>query len=230
MNHLNHPVDHLLIVSVSDTGIGMSQEGLENIFERFQQAETGISRKYGGTGLGLAISKELAQLFNGELSVESDLGKGTQFTLTIPVQQMEAQIAENHEIKLPHMTILLAEDNIVNQKVISSMLSQRGHYLVIASNGLEAIEEAKNKKFDLILMDMHMPEMDGIEATKSIRKNVILNQSSPIIAFTADVISEHQIKFKEAGVNGVITKPIMFDKLSQKIAEIINVNEIKLAD
>jgi CheY-like chemotaxis protein len=116
----------------------------------------------------------------------------------------------------------LAEDNTINQKVVSRMLMQYGHEVSIAPDGLQAVEQAKSRPFDLILMDMHMPEMDGVEATRTIRQNDGPNRGTPIIAFTADAIALHHDSFREAGVNGIITKPVIFEKLTHEISKIIH--------
>lgn len=225
LNIQKGPEKDLLQVKVHDTGIGMSPDVLKDIFERFRQADQGTSRKFGGSGLGLAICQELTVLFNGTLEVESEPDKGTTFTLNIPVLPTEAVIRNENQVSLPPMYILLVEDNMVNQKVVSSMLSHRGHKIDTADNGLQAVEKARLEKYDLILMDMHMPEMDGIEATTIIKNEGGKNSQIPIIAFTADAVSVHHGDYRNAGVDGIITKPIMFEKLSMKIAEILAARE-----
>lgn len=217
----NQPEQDMLTIRVADTGIGMSKEAQSNIFERFKQAESGTTRKYGGTGLGLSISNELTALFNGALEVESEEGVGTVFTLRLPVTPADILDTASERLPLPPMSILLAEDNTINQKVVSRMLMQKGHDVQIAPNGIQAVELAQSRAFDLILMDMHMPQMDGVEATRTIRQTDGLNKNTPIIAFTADAIALHHQAFRDAGVNGIITKPVIFEKLTNEISKII---------
>ncbi|WP_417794173.1 ATP-binding protein [Terasakiella pusilla] len=218
-SHTDHDT---LCIRVTDTGIGMSETEQAKIFERFKQAEGGTTRKYGGTGLGLAISNELTALFKGTLEVESTPGVGTTFTLQLPVLPADKSDKTAKSLSLPPMSILLAEDNTINQKVVSRMLMQYGHEVSIAPDGLQAVEQAQARPFDLILMDMHMPEMDGVEATRTIRQNDGPNRGTPIIAFTADAIALHHDSFREAGVNGIITKPVIFEKLTHEISKIIH--------
>lgn len=211
------PRDELKIV-VRDTGIGMSPEQQKGIFERFQQADGSTTRKYGGTGLGVTISYQLAGLLNGDLSVRSQQHKGTTFTLTLPVTEAQSPSRKDQQhISLRPLDILLAEDNRVNQKVVATMLRKKGHRVDIANNGVQACDQAQGVAYDVILMDIQMPEMDGLEATRKIRASQGLNQKTMIIAFTADAIKEHRDNFYGAGVNGIITKPIKFDLLEDEI-------------
>jgi PAS domain S-box-containing protein len=225
MNIVSKGESGFLSVTVKDTGIGMSTEAQKHIFGRFNQAEQGTTRKFGGTGLGLAIARELTELFNGELDVKSEENVGTTFSLTIPTQKAEPVVKNEGHVDLLPMHILLAEDNPINQKVVSAMLKKHNHNVEIANNGLEAVSLAGEKPFDLILMDMNMPEMNGLEATKSIRKGNGNNASVAIIAFTADAIETHHKDFFSVGVNGIITKPVSFDKLSSEIIRVLGEKE-----
>jgi len=206
-----------LIVTVSDTGIGMTKDAIQNIFQRFEQADNSTTRKYGGTGLGLAISKELAGLFGGNLTIESEVDIGSKFILTIDVSKAEAPTEENDVFELSKINVLLAEDNKVNQNVLRAMFEKQGHSITTANNGLEAVKHASEMKFDVILMDMQMPEMDGEEATRLIRYSDNPNCNQPILAFTADAVKEHKDRFLKAGVDGVVLKPVKWDVLQEQI-------------
>ncbi|SCA58317.1 putative Histidine kinase [Candidatus Terasakiella magnetica] len=211
-----------LIVEVSDSGIGMTKGQVDHIFERFKQADGSTTRKYGGTGLGLAISSELSHLHGGDLSVESQKNIGSTFTLKLPVEESEPLIEEAEEQQaLSELDILLAEDNLINQKVVLAMLNKHGHRVVVANDGEQAVEQAHKQKFDVILMDMQMPKMDGLEATKHIRQGEGPNQGSVILAFTADAIREHRERYFASGVNDIVTKPIKIEDLEEKVRRFI---------
>jgi len=210
---------------IKDTGIGISQENQSKIFSPFTQSDASFTRKFGGTGLGLAISRRLVKLLGGKMGVESDLNLGSTFWFTIITQEGEEQIEKNEILStetIKGLNILLAEDNKVNVIVAKQIILKAGHQVVIANNGLEAVEMFKKEKFDLILMDIMMPEMDGLTASNLIRS--IENESelafTPIIALTANVIKKDQQKYIEAGMNDFISKPIHPDILLQKIQEI----------
>ncbi|WP_419797805.1 MAG: ATP-binding protein [Terasakiella sp.] len=213
----------VLKVSIRDTGIGIPEDYLGIIFNRFSQADQSLSKKYGGTGLGLAISHELSEMMGGEFNVKSELNKGTTFALTLPVkavQKPETALQPKNRI-LPPLNVLMAEDNVINQKVISSMLSKGGHAVTIANNGLEAVEYAAKEAFDLILMDIQMPEMDGMEASREIRRTSGPNARKPIVAFTADAVKEHREDFLKSGIDAVVIKPVKFDVLCAEIAKVL---------
>ena len=215
-----------LEISVADTGVGIAQDYIGVIFSRFSQVDQSLSKKYGGTGLGLAISHELCEMMKGELNVESTLGQGSVFTLRIPViaaQKIEKpeDLRPARKRKLPALNVLMAEDNLINQKVISSMLSKNGHAVTIANNGVEAVEYAAKEAFDLILMDIQMPEMDGMEASREIRRTSGPNARKPIVAFTADAVKEHRDDFLKSGIDAVVIKPVKFDVLCSEISKLI---------
>jgi signal transduction histidine kinase/ActR/RegA family two-component response regulator len=203
--------------TVSDTGIGIAQEKLESIFSPFTQADSSTTRKYGGTGLGLTISARLASMMGGGISVESEMGRGTRFCLLVRVGALAK--TESDTIAVPEslrdvtsrreLRILLVEDNRVNQAVASRILAKLGHMFVIANNGLEAIEQLKQQAFDLVLMDVQMPEMDGIQATKVIREHEkSTHDHIPIIAMTAYAMAGDRARCLAAGMDGYVTKPI----------------------
>lgn len=205
--------------SVSDTGIGVSNDKLQYIFESFTQAETGITRKFGGTGLGLSITKKLIELQQGTIDVTSIPDKGTTFTFVInytvpsqpgiPKQQKQTAAPENANGKsLAGKKILVVEDNETNQKVIYHMLKKAGIVCTIACNGREAVKLLEEgHTYDLVIMDLQMPEMDGFETTKYIRTK--LNLPIPIIAMTASALRNEKLKCLELGMNEYLTKPFV---------------------
>jgi len=221
-----------LEISVTDTGCGIDPEKLNIIFSKFQQAEMSTSRKYGGSGLGLSIVKELASLMNGTITVESEKGKGSKFTLIFFVEKPRYSSGipetETHTVKKagdnPELKILLAEDDEINIRLAVTLLKKLGDNVTVARNGLEVIEKLKNNSFDLILMDIEMPEMDGIEATLQIRSGRCGHEKSntPIIAMTAHAVSDVKQKGLESGMNDYITKPIDITQINEKILAVIN--------
>ena len=209
-----------LRIIITDSGIGMNEEQLKSVFDPFTQADTSTTRKYGGTGLGLTITKQLCELLKGRLDVKSQLDHGSTFTIDLPVFQA---LAPEHTKNTTHiyneLSILLAEDNPINQKVVTAMLQKNGHDVDIADNGKIAVEIANHKKCDVILMDMQMPEMGGLEATSIIRNQSNYNQDTLVLAFTADAFPEHHREFGKLGIKDVITKPFKWHDLEQKLAE-----------
>jgi len=211
--------------TISDTGIGISEKNQEEIFSSFTQSDASFTRKFGGTGLGLAISKKLARLLKGEIGVESELGKGSDFWFTIVAKVGEKNDNIDLRADVPlirDLSILLAEDNKVNVIVAKQIIINAGHKVLVANNGLEAIELFKKEKFDLILMDIMMPEMDGLTASGLIRMLEKDNniKPTPIIALTANVVKEDQEKYLAAGMNDFISKPIHPKVLLEKIQHI----------
>jgi len=202
-----------LLMSVSDTGIGIPDSKLHYIFESFTQNSASSSRKYGGTGLGLAIVKQLVELQYGEISVDSTLNKGSVFSLTIPYKiGADVLVAEDHlqrvdesQSMLSGINVLVAEDNLINQKVVKNTLLKQGADVALAFNGKEVIEHLKNRDFDVILMDLQMPEVDGYSATRYIR--AVMKSKIPIVAMTADALKGEAERCFEAGMTGFISKP-----------------------
>ena len=210
---------------VIDTGIGISKEKQQTIFEKYQQAESDTSRLYGGTGLGLNISKEIIELFGSELKLESEIGQGSNFYFEIDFQLGEKLnlskpviTAATGEGKLNGMKILLAEDNKVNQIVAKRILVGWGIDLTIAQNGQEAVEQATAHHFDLVLMDIQMPIMDGFEATDNIRQLPGTKGETPIFAMTASAFTSKE-KSKGHKMNGHISKPFNPDELLTIISQ-----------
>ena len=203
---------------VVDTGIGISKEGKRKLFQEFSQTDASISRKYGGSGLGLIISKKFIELMGGEIFVESKEGEGSTFWFVLEMEIGTKIISEQSnlkkvptEIMKKKLSILMVEDNIINQKVTMANLFQFGHDVEIAENGKKAVEMFISGEYDIILMDIQMPVMDGYEATKEIRKYEEKNNISDkikIVAITANAMKEDRSKCLKAGMNEYITKPI----------------------
>ncbi len=204
----------LLRFEVMDTGIGITEEQIEKIFSPFMQADTSTTRKYGGTGLGLSISKNLASLMEGQLSCTSKVGEGTNFSLEIPLEFNKDKVTTNQESLneydeniLKNLSILLVEDNPINTLIAAELLKKKKIIVDTASNGLEAIKKIHDHTYDVILMDIQMPDMDGITATKIIRQE--LKIQTPIIAMTANVLEEDKKLYMQSGFNSHIGKPIV---------------------
>ncbi|WP_420146775.1 PAS domain S-box protein [Spirosoma sp.] len=204
---------------VSDTGIGIPGDKLERIFQKFRQVSA-HGHKHKGTGLGLSITKELIELQEGTISVRSEEGEGTTFTFTIPYKQAIAEenppkndSAKETLGKVENMKILVAEDNLMNQRYVSGLLKKWRVDFTIANDGQQAVEQCRKQKFDLVLMDIQMPVMDGYEATIAIRSIDNLNQQVPIIALTASAMLDQKEMAMKAGMNGFLAKPFSPDKL-----------------
>ena len=214
----------LVKFDVVDQGIGIPPERQASIFEPFEQADNTITRKYGGTGLGLSITQKLVKLLGGEISLESVAGEGSTFTVTLPYRESVSQIAAPEakptvagcRFAKDHV-VLLVEDNKVNQLVVTALFKRLGLTLHLANNGIEGIEKVEELHPDLVLMDIHMPEMDGLEATRRLRQNPVY-QDLPIIAMSADAFEEQQAEARAAGMNDYTTKPIELEKLIQLLS------------
>lgn len=221
-------------VRVQDSGIGMTEHQASQLFQPFVQADGSTARKYGGTGLGLSISKKFIEMMGGEIGVESTLGLGSTFWFTLPLEisnvdapEPETPFGSNGQVELVDPTqmskrkavrILIAEDNPVNQIVIVNMLSVLGYTARLVKNGVEAVEEFKNNRYDLILMDQHMPVMDGMQAAQEIRKlEEGTGQRVPIIAFTATVIQEEKKELYLTFMDDFMLKPLTIDTLEKTL-------------
>lgn len=200
--------------SVSDTGIGIAEDKLEAIFDRYTQAEGGTTRRFGGTGLGTSIAKQIVELMGGQIGVESTLAEGSTFWFALPFEKRyrpdrdHAQDPSIGTVPRGSGRILLAEDYLTNQEVARSHLESAGYEVDIAENGQVALELARRNRYDLILMDINMPVMDGIEATIRISKEAIRCQGVPILAMTANAYGEDRSRCLSAGMMDVLTKPI----------------------
>lgn len=214
--------------TVSDTGIGIEKAKIGKIFDNFQQASSGTSRLYGGTGLGLAIVKQLVEPQGGTVEVESEVSKGSSFSFTLSFLKTKENV--DYEIEIPEMDIeknnikvLVAEDIALNQLLMKTILEDFGFGCEIASNGKIAIEKLEEEYFDIVLMDLQMPEMNGFEATEYIRNNI--KSDIPIIALTADVTTVDLAKCKAVGMNDYIAKPVDEHLLFNKILSLVKRNE-----
>jgi len=203
--------------AVTDQGIGIAPDQLDRLFQKFSQADGSITRRYGGTGLGLAISQELAQRMGGEIRVASELGQGSRFEFVLPLTRTaeaaqsveDARSGEFQARDSGPVRVLAAEDNAVNQLVLKALLEPLEIELTMVGDGLEAVEAARRGAFDLILMDMQMPVMDGLEATRRIRaEEQSQGRRTPIIALTADAMAHQIEEARAAGVDAHVAKPI----------------------
>jgi len=220
----NEKDEHILQISIKDTGIGVAVNKQEEIFQSFKQGTNKIAnRTFGGTGLGLAVVKQIVEAMEGSIKLDSKIGVGSTFTVTIPVMKGEGDhLHQDKEelLKPAEKTgfILVVEDIPMNQEVTMAMLVQKGHQVQIAENGKEAVNAVQNGRFDLVLMDIQMPEMTGIEATRIIREDLGISHSDlPIIALTAHALPEEVKTCFEAGMDDYITKPVDTLNLYHKI-------------
>ncbi len=216
--------------AISDTGIGIPEENLENIFEVFKQASSGTSRLYGGTGLGLAIVKQLVEPQGGIINVKSKLGEGTTFSFTLNFQKTtENVLVQQGEIKLDpdikNIKVLVVEDITLNRLLMNTILDEFGFEHDVASNGKIAIEKLQHNTYDIILMDLQMPEMNGFEATEYIRN--IMNYKIPIVALTADVTTVDLAKCRSVGMDDYLSKPFDDRLLYNKIVEFVKKPTLK---
>ncbi|EPW6422740.1 TPA: response regulator [Vibrio parahaemolyticus] len=218
---LNSEDKHLLII-VSDTGIGIAPDKQGRVFNSFEQADSSTTRRFGGTGLGLAIVKKLTELMGGSITLKSVEGVGTQFIVTLPIPWNESEKPSPQHTPVQtrstqNLRILLAEDNRVNALVAKGFCEKLGHTVDVAENGLVAVEKARDNDYDLILMDNHMPEMNGVEATRFIREK--LGVKTLLFAYTADVFREAHDHFIAAGADHVLTKPLQRESFADALKQ-----------
>ncbi len=225
--NLGQAEKNILSIKIKDTGIGIALEKQPRIFEEFFQSHSGLDSVYGGTGLGLAICKKTIELLGGTIRLESELGVGTCFTIELPM----AVATANEELIVPKVDVLqsiktavnkkllLVEDNKMNILVAKQFLKNWGYDCDVAINGAEALEKLKNMRYDIVLMDIHMPVLDGISCSKLIRAQ---NINVPIIALSASVTSEIRKQAADAGMNDFISKPFTPNSMKQKLAEYLN--------
>jgi len=210
-----------LMFIVTDTGVGMDDVTLQHLFNRFMQGDSSRSRRHGGTGLGLEISRNLARLMGGDITVRSKLGEGSTFSFHLPLQpvaetatQPGAAADAGPALGRP-LRLLVAEDHPVNRQYIAALLESLGHVAHFATTGQEAVQAARSRRFDLVLMDLHMPVMDGVAATRAIRALPEAGPSTlPIVALTADAFDETRERCLVAGMNDFLTKPVSPQKLA----------------
>lgn len=221
-------------ISVKDTGIGISKEKISEIFSAFLQVDGSYARKYGGLGIGLAICKKTVNLLGGEIRVESEKGRGSKFTVKLPLLVADYGSAElsaqkKEVVELPvnlqgRVQALVVEDNQVNQKVLRGILKKLGCEVATADNGKQAIETMRDQSFDVIFMDCQMPVMDGFEATKRIRQSNTSNSTVPIIAVTANVLSSDRERCLKAGMNDYIKKPVKLAQIKDALFLVLRKN------
>ena len=217
-----------LSAAVRDTGIGISPEALPMLFERFIQADSGIARRYGGSGLGLAISRGLIDLMGGHIGVETEVGRGSTFRVSVVLQRGHSPRLLNTDTLVDGsidmvggLRILVAEDNEVNQLVVGAMLKQLGHSCEVASDGVEAVAMAASSTYDLVLMDIHMPNLDGIAAARRIRALDSNAAQIPIIALTANAMVEDREAYLAAGMDDHVPKPVEAKVLARAISRVL---------
>jgi len=223
---------HMIKITVQDSGIGIAPDAQRRLFQKFTQADASTTRRFGGTGLGLAICRQLSALLGGEIGVESEEGKGSCFWFTF-------RCTEGHASELPAQTgfgdtersasaratraldVLVADDNLINQRVLANTLGRLGHNVTVVVNGAEACDKAEHEKYDVILMDVHMPVLGGIDATKWIKALDGDVAKVPIVGCTADAFPEEVERFIQAGMIDVVTKPINRRRLLTVINEVL---------
>jgi len=227
-------VDEGLEISVLDTGIGIANDRLDRVFDPFVQADASVNRHYGGTGLGLGISRDLAKLMGGSIRVESELGKGSTFTAFLQIPRLrdatetlrvvnDDEPVASQEI-VQSLRVLAAEDNLVNQLVLRTLMEQFGITLTVVENGKLAVEAWESQTWDIILMDMQMPIMGGVEASRFIREQerATGRTKTPIIAVTANAMTHHMSEYESAGINGIVSKPIKADTLANVLIKVLD--------
>lgn len=218
-----------LIFKISDTGIGIPEDKQKDIFEAFTQASASVTREYGGTGLGLAITKMLVELMGGKIEVTSKPHQGSTFTVTLSFRKSEKNQSEeyhkkfNQTFSLDGMNVLVVEDNLINQNIVLRLLTKWNANPDSANNGRIAVEKVRNKHYHLVLMDLHMPEMSGYEATQKIRQmDGDYYRTLPILAVTASAFAEDRKKICDSGMNGYIIKPFNPAELNSKISRFLD--------
>ena len=214
---------------VRDTGIGIAADVLPRLFERFTQADNSTARRYEGSGLGLAICREIVDLMGGRIAVETDLGVGSSFRVSLPLARgqtlpdtADTTLHAAHDMQAG-LRVLVAEDNEVNQIVIRATLEQMGYFCEVVSDGLEAVQQVHRGGFDVVLMDIQMPGMDGQAATRRIRALDGAAGHIPIIALTANAMVADRESYLAAGMNGYVSKPISAKQLHAAIAQAVAV-------
>lgn len=219
------PHQQHLIFEVTDTGIGIAEDRLGQIFAPFTQADASMTRRFGGTGLGTTIAKQLVELMGGTISVSSQLGQGSCFKVMLPLRLASGMsIAKNRVLTIPPLKILIVDDVVENLELLELTLKNRGHHIVTANGGLMAVEQFEATNPDLILMDVQMPEVDGLEASRRIFQlaQQLQRPVPPIIALTASVLSRDRDEALAVGMLGFATKPIILSDLEKEIARVLN--------
>ncbi len=222
---------YTLRFEIEDNGIGITKEKQEHMFESFSQGSIQINRKYGGTGLGLSIVKGLIEILKGKVYLKSELGKGSTFIFEIPltyspetveIEEKPKQLKNLEALELSNIKILVVEDNKINQMITKKILNKMNLYCDVVDNGEEAVEQVKQERYDVVLMDIHMPGISGLEATKIIRT---FDKELTIFALTAVTIDDKMHEFEEAGFDDIISKPFRQDDFEKKLFTAIRSNE-----
>jgi signal transduction histidine kinase len=222
-----------LTLTVRDTGIGIAPEVLPRLFTRFSQADSSTARRYGGTGLGLAITREIVQLMGGQVSVASTPGQGSCFTVVVamargvmPVRAAAPALVppapQPAQPAAPGLRVLAAEDNGVNQILIKALVEGMGHFCDVVGNGIEAVHQVQAAHYDLVLMDIQMPEMDGEAASRAIRRLEPPVGDIPIVAMTANVLPEQRASYLAAGMASVVAKPVDVQELAAVLNRVLS--------
>jgi CheY-like chemotaxis protein len=213
----------VLRFEVEDTGIGMTQEQAAGLFRPFAQADRSTTRRYGGSGLGLAISKRLVEAMGGAIGVESTPGQGSRFWFEVPLEVGDVVVAPARAAFDPAsvtpLRVLVAEDVAVNRELLGEVLGRHGHAVTFAANGAEAVAVVARERFDAVLMDVQMPVMDGMEATRLIRKLPPPAGTVPVIGLTANVLEGERRRYLAAGMDRCLTKPVAWEDLFAALAE-----------
>jgi len=223
--------DLIMIFTVTDTGIGISEEGVGRLFKRFEQAEGTTARRFGGTGLGLAICKQIAEAMDGKINVSSVKGQGSTFAVSVRMEHGDPTDVAAQEAALPleagnrlqglQLKVLVAESDATTQFLLAQTLSLWGHKATTVGNGQEAIERAASRAFDIILIDMQMPVVDGDEVVRRIRADGA-SSTAAIIGLTADATGVHWNQCLGAGCNAVVMKPVVWPQLAEQIAVLVD--------
>jgi CheY-like chemotaxis protein/anti-sigma regulatory factor (Ser/Thr protein kinase) len=227
-------LDGCLEIAVTDTGIGIATDRLEGVFDPFIQADVSTNRNFGGTGLGLGIARDLAKMMGGAIRVESELGNGSTFTALLKIPRLrdasnapppaiEDEETVSQEI-VQSLRVLAAEDNLVNQLVLRTLMEQFGITLTVVENGQLAVDAWEAQTWDIILMDMQMPVMGGVEASRLIRQreHETGRNKTPIIAVTANAMTHQISEYESAGINGIVAKPIKADALAHVLIKVLD--------
>jgi PAS domain S-box-containing protein len=232
-----YPLEHteamtILKFEVADTGIGLSDEEISRLFTRFTQADSSMTRRFGGTGLGLAISKSLVEMMHGEIGARGVPGKGSTFWFTIRLdaalpKEKRSTVEAAPVVRPVGGRILLAEDNEVNQQLVVAILTPFGYEIDVVANGREAVNAIQSANYDLVLMDAEMPEMDGITATRTIRGLGGVHRQMPIIALTANAMAGDREKYRAAGMDDYVSKPIAIEELCAAIVRQLSQPDVR---